>query len=296
MVGRKTSHRWIGLAGLLLAAWQLSTAAAQIPLASGLLRILGARLTVEAPASVPINAPSSLPTQLVDGDGTPIATDTLFSSPVFVTGELSGAGLDAAVVLGPIPLGTPLPVPPLTRAGNYVVDHLRLTDAIGTEILPATPAAVRIKALENVFVTTVSSRPLSLDEIQNQGIILDPNNFSAYEFTFGVATPSSNIPLTFQMVFPKDPASDSGGLGLPPTAPDLPVPNFDIQGFLFKTPDDLQGEPLPPIPGVIVIPGNLVLRQAQDRLFLHQFFQVQVLVSQVGAAPHCRGAVLGASA
>jgi hypothetical protein len=30
----------------------------------------------------------------------------------------------------------------------------------------------------------------SFDEIQARGIVLDPNNFSAYEFRFGVATQS----------------------------------------------------------------------------------------------------------
>ena len=247
---------------------------AQAPLASGLLRILGARLTVQVPANVPINTPFSLPTQLVDGDGHPLAAGAVFAAgTVFVRGDLSGVGLDAAVPLDSVAPGSPLAIPALTRAGNYVVDHLRLTDILGAELFPATPAVANIKALEQIFVTSVTSRPLSLDEIQSRGIVLDANNFSAYEFTFGVATESPDVRIPFQMVFPTDPDAEEGSLSLPPIVPSLPVPNFDIQGFVFKAPDDLDGIQIPPIPGVIVIPGNIA--------FLHEFFQVQVLASNV---------------
>ncbi len=120
---------------------------AQAPLASGLLRILGARLTVQVPANVPINTPFSLPTQLVDGDGHPLAAGTLFATgTVFVRGDLSGAG----GLYG--------------HAGGDAC-------GTGTFIMTAASAVATIKALEQIFVTSVSSRPLSLEEIQDRGIL-----------------------------------------------------------------------------------------------------------------------------
>jgi hypothetical protein len=197
---------------------------AQQLLASDALRILGARLEVQAPADVPIDTPFTLPTALIDGDGHAIVADTLFTAgSVLVRGELSGPGLagstggDAGATLsvGPVPAGSPLPIPALTRAGNYVVDHLRLTDAQGVEIFPAEPSVLSIKALEEIFVTSVSSRPPSLDEIQDRGIVLDPNNYTAFEFTFGIATESNPVPISLAVAFPQDQAAlPTGGAGL----------------------------------------------------------------------------------
>lgn len=193
---------------------------AQQLLASGALRILGARLEVQAPADVPIDTPFTLPTALIDGDGHAIVADTLFTAgSVLVRGELSRPGLTesagATLPVGPVPAGSPLPIPALTRAGNYVVDHLRLTDAQGIEIFPAAPSVLSIKALEQILVTSVSSRPLSLDEIQDRGIVLDPNNYTAFEFTFGIATESNPVPISLAVAFPQDQAAlPTGGAGL----------------------------------------------------------------------------------
>ena len=52
------------------------------------------------------------------------------------------------------------------------------------------------------------------------------------------------------------------------------MPHFDVAGFTFQ--QDVPGEPVPPIPGVIVIPGNIA--------FLHSFFDVQLLIANVTPA------------
>ena len=92
------------------------SARAQTPLASGLLRILGARLAIQvrtdAPTEVPINTPFTIPNQLVDGDGNALATAALFSTPVFVTGEISGAGLGSQTGDGS-PASGAITIPPL---------------------------------------------------------------------------------------------------------------------------------------------------------------------------------------
>ena len=52
-----------------------------------------------------------------------------------------------------------------------------------------------LNVIERVIVTSVSSRPLSLEEIQNRGLVIDESNFTAYEFTFGIATESGQVPI-----------------------------------------------------------------------------------------------------
>lgn len=171
----KARHRL--MAALLLSL--PSSAHAQQTVFSGTLRIVGAHLEVQAPASVPIKLPIELPTALRAGDGSLGDAATLFpGQTVEVHGELSGPGLTGAVDLPAVAPGTPLQLPPLSQPGNYVVDNLRLTDAAGNTLLPAIPSVVSLKALEKVIVTAVNSRPLSLEEIQDRGIVIDSSNYT----------------------------------------------------------------------------------------------------------------------
>ena len=174
-----------------------------------------------------------------------------------------------------------LPIPPLLSAGNYVVDHLRLEDANGNFILSATPAIATLTVIDRVIVTSVSTQPLSLDQIQDLGLVLDSSNFSAYQFTFGIGTDSNVVPISRDVYFPKDPeAAPNAGAGtISVTVPGLNTPDVDVKGFVLNSPP-LDGSPvqIPPIPAVIVIPGNIA--------FLHQFFEVIVPVSDLARRVH----------
>ena len=251
---------------------------AQTILGSGELHILGAQLTV-APATqtVPRNQATRIDTALTDSQTPPAPVSPALLPGAIVRGTLSGPGLSAPQSLT-APPGQPLLIPPLLSAGNYVVDNLRLEDADGRTVLTAEPAVASIAVVDRVIVNSVATRPLSLDEIESHGIVIDPSNFSAYQFTFGLQTSSGQVPINLDVAFPQDKAdrAENGGFTMSPILPGLDVPSFDAQGIVLDSPIELDGVDIPPIPGVIVIPGNIA--------FLNQFFQVMLLVSNVAPA------------
>jgi hypothetical protein len=273
------------LPGLLLLTLP-ALAHAQPHLGTGELRIAGLQLAA-SPASqtVPRNQATGLAVQLEDpaepGEAMAAVPAALLGTFV-VKGDLSGPGLAEPLELSVGFDASPaaiLPIPPLLRVGNYVLDNLRLESTSGEFLLPAEPAVAALSVIDRVIVTSVSSRPLSLEEIQERGIVIDESNFTAYEFTFGVATESGQVPIKLDVAFPQDPEATGGegGFSLPAVLPALDVPNLEVQPLILESPLDLdEAVSLPPIPAVIVIPGNIA--------FLHQFFQVIVLVSNVAPA------------
>ena len=80
-----------------------------------------------------------------------------------------------------------MPIPPLALPGDYFLDGIRLVKD-GETILDATApdgrlaTTIPIRVISEVFVTNVTSRPLSLDEIRGKGIVIDQNNFRAVNF------------------------------------------------------------------------------------------------------------------
>jgi hypothetical protein len=261
----------------LASAGAFAPRAVAAPLASDQVRILGIRLEV-SPGSLdaPRNVLVLIDTALKDGAGNDVS-----SSPIFtnwkVRGELSGPGLDGVVALEGR-AGAKLEVPPLLLVGNYIIDGLRLVDGAGSTVLAATPSLVRIRVVEKIIVSQVTSRPLSIDEIRDKGIIIDESNFTAIQFTFGFTTESGVVPIDFDVAFPQDDEleEEGGGLSFPPILPGIDTPNLDIQGIILERPPDFDDVEIPPIPGILVIPGNIA--------FLNQFFQVMLLVSNVAPA------------
>ena len=218
-----------------------------------------------------------------------------------VRGVLSGPGLaEGAEVITmpgrPLELGTAVSSvpggqasPPLSVPGTYTLDDLRLTTAEGATILAATPAVVPISVVDKVLVSNVTSRPLSLEEIQDRGIVIDESNYTAFEFTFKIETESGSVTIPFDVAFPQDEETleGDGAFGFPPILPGLNVPNLGIEGIVLEhEPLDVPVD-IPPIPGVIVIPGNVA--------FLNQFFQVLLVVSNV-APPGSQLVVTSATA
>ena len=233
----------------------------------------------------PRNAPVILTTRVEDGVGVDVTTDALFADTV-VVGHLSGNGISQDVSA---PLGTNLEIgtttesagdlligPPLLEPGNYTLDDLRLVDSSGAVVLVASPSALTIRVVERVIVQNLSTRPLSLDEIRERGIVIGDDNFTAFSFTFGLGTDSDPVEITFDTLFPTDDeVAESGDLGLsfPPNVPALDVPAFDVDSIVLKIPPEFPPVDIPPIPGVLVVPGNIA--------FLNQFFEAVLLVSNV---------------
>jgi hypothetical protein len=168
-----------------------------------------------------------------------------------------------------------LPIPALLRAGNHVVDDIHLEDALGNFIVSAEPAVAAVDVIDKVIVTSVRSRPLSMDEIRDRGIIIDESNFTAYEFTFGIATESGRVPISFDVAFPQDEGLLEGGRrpvflssSAPPGHSEPRSKGPPVGGAADWVRQ--RGDPAHPGGGC---PGNIA--------FLNQFFQVLVLVSNV---------------
>src|SRR6185436_5703087 len=143
---------------------------------------------------------------------------------------------------------------------------------------PAT--TIPIAVINEVFVTTVTSRPLSLDEIKQKGIVIDQNNFKAVNFQ--VAFNIDGQPFTIQMPLAlptrqllTQQQSNRDQLirqlsvvnqqlqtlqtTLPPQF-DRPGLNFSIAALPFFPTEEDADDPaftIPPVTGLVVIPGNV---------------------------------------
>ncbi len=123
------------------------------------------------------------------------------------------------------------------------------------------------------------TRPLTLDEIQARGIVIDPSNFTVVNFTAVVGTTSNPVAIEFPVAIPTTPTGPSGGGGgdfqLPSVSlPSPQLPNLVARPITFVPVLDLdpdEAAQLPPIPALLVFPGNIG--------FLHQFFQALLIVT-----------------
>ncbi len=150
-----------------------------------------------------------------------------------------------------------------------------------------------VKVFDEVLISRVTSRPLTLEEIQGKGIVIDEQNFRAVEFEIGFVLDGVTIPVKFPVVAPAFknnteiiPAAEleerlqqaadindelSQGVVLPP---ELETAKLDVQvkGINFQAVDEDGGPDvrltIPPIPALMVIPGNIG--------FLNQFFSVMI--------------------
>ncbi len=275
----------------------------QAPLARLQFDIIGVRLVVDPPAlTVPKNIATQINTSLVTPPGLAAdVSDALASltEGAQVEAELRGPSISPTRIA--VVPGQPLPIPPLALAGDYFLDGIRLVKN-GQTVLDATSAdghpatTIPIHVINEVFVASVTSKPLSLDEIRGKGIVIDEKNFSAVNFQ--VAFNIDGAPFTIQApaVLPtpqllqttKDRTEiikqvSALNRSLAATQTTLP-PQFDRPGLNFSIAalpffpvesgdNNDPGFDTPPVTGLIVIPGNVA--------FLHQFFSALLLVANV---------------
>ncbi len=203
-----------------------------------------------------------------------------------VRGELVGPGLEAGIQLRAAP-GELLPIPPLSTRGLYVVRDIRLL-LDGEPYLRASPDVATVEVIDRVLVTQVTTRPLTLEEIRQKGILFGDDSFTGYNFLLALRLDSRPVTIELPVVFdsnnvpvPLRPTGsvDISGPGLPALSagltPILMTP--DVRGIdpeiLAAIPSDLR------IPGLLVIPGDIG--------FLNQFFSALLIVAN--------GAPLGSS-
>jgi hypothetical protein len=274
---------WTSLAGIRPASAQEPP-----PLAETEIRIVGLEIQ---PSPAALVAPKNIGT---------IVTPLLIRSDG-VTGELPAlpedsfylAQLRGPAFKEPIPVSAPLngsfPIPPLALAGNYTLENIRLVHK-GNVLIQADPDTVTIEVIERVLETQVTVKPLTAEEIQQRGIYIDQSNYQILNFTVAFGLENQEIKIDFPMILPasqmgstpgvpmpKIPNYSIGrmqmGVAMPALELALKTPNIELTGFGLSVPED--DEPrkfvLPPIPGVVIIPGNIG--------YLNQFFSVMVKVT-----------------
>jgi hypothetical protein len=177
-----------------------------------------------------------------------------FGATFWVEGELAGfslektltlssKGTDAALSADPLLL----PIPGLRASGDYELNNLRVM-AGGRPVLEVQPQHVPVKVIEQVLVTSVKTRPLTLDEIRAKGIVLDSDDYYAFEFSLGLKLESKAVNLTFPVAFNREGVPIPQFI-LPPPAPsrqaDLP-PLPTIVSRTFEVDQGPEGPPGPP--------------------------------------------------
>lgn len=205
-----------------------------------------------------------------------------------VQGTLSGPGLSQTVDVPQTGAEAPvtsdpllLLLPSLPKAGDYTLSNLRFV-VNGNSVLDVTPGTVTVKVIDQVLVTSVQTRALTLEEIQEKGIVLDSGDYLGFQFEIGLLLSSKVVNLSFPVVFNRQGVAVPQALKLPEVErlkidnPDLP----DIQPVLLKAAGDVDlptislpggGTGEINIPAVLVIPGNVG--------YLKQFFSAQLYVA-----------------
>ena len=270
------------------------------PLVSLHYQVTGTQLKVSPTAlSVPKGIPGSVLVEVTAGSaGTNHPASLAGALGAHVEAILRGPGLPEARRLVGAP-NAPLSLPPLNLVGDYQLDAIRLVESdTGQVRLEGTPASIPVRVFDEVLISKVVSRPLTTAEIEEKGIVIDEKNFRAVEFEVGFVLDGRTIPVKFPVVSPTFAQSTEvipqaelearlvqaalinqqlGSANLPPELEQSQL-NIEVQGINFQLAEvkdvDLALK-VPPIPALMVIPGNIG--------YLNQFFSVQIFTEN--AAP-----------
>ncbi|MFP5246820.1 MAG: hypothetical protein ACLGH0_09005, partial [Thermoanaerobaculia bacterium] len=222
--------------------------------------------------TVPKNTASGVRVSIRNGAGdvTLPEAERLLGGTFTIEGDLAGPGLPVPVRLpqadAPITDRLLVNIPPLPQSGNYTLSNLRITRN-GATVLDLTPNRVEIEVIEQVLITSVTTRPLTLDEIKAKGIILDDDSYLGFEFTLGIALDSKAVDFTFPVVFDKRgvavpqpllPGAEPERAAMPPLTTIVPMllaPEGDGEMPTVRLPNGKTEEVR--IPSVLVIPGNV---------------------------------------
>ena len=202
------------------------------------LPIQGISATVNpANPTIPKNTPAGVQIVVTTPSGTlnSTALAQFLGGTIQVTGELSGPGLEGSITL-PVPPGSGgapivdpliLPIPGLTESGTYSLSNLKIL-VNGVPALDVTPSTVPVTVIDQVLITSVQTTPLTLDQIQAAGIVLDSNAFTGFQFTIGLATSSNVTTISFPVVFDRNGVPVPSPLipPSPPTRNSVPVPTI----------------------------------------------------------------------
>jgi len=265
-------------------------------------KIVGTQLRVSpAVLSVPKGIAGSVAIDVTAGEGGTNAVADLIKG-THIEATFRGPSFPARRLVGKA--NEPLLFPPLNLVGDYQLDDIKLVDSATGDIrLESVPRSVPVHVFDEVLVSRVTSRPLTLEEIKEKGIVIDELNFRVVEFEVVFALKGNKFPVRFPVVSPqfRDPTEIIPAAELAERlaeaerinrqladAVDLPrelqtaALNIQVSPINFEDAgagegDDLKGPP--PIAAIMVIPGNIG--------FLNQFFSVQIYTEN--AAPNGSG-------
>lgn len=267
------------------AAMALCTAAiisipssAQAQWAVGQVRIVGTGLTVSpSRQTIQVSVPTVVNTSF-GGSAVPLG--------YVVRAELSGPAYAEDQALSTVP-NSPFQIPALPVQGAYYLKNIRLMNG-DTFIASANPSQAEIDA-SNILITQVTSRPMTWEEIQAAGIVLNTNDYKVYRYTVGLGLESGTVLLDFPVLFsasdPTRPPIVLNRLGLPgpPPLPNVLPPGTGGTSCGLKCEDgsdgfepveiDFPGGPTPEglnLSGLLVFPNRIT--------FLNQFFVVALLL------------------
>ncbi len=297
---RKRGLRVTNCLRVFLAVWvvlgfSVGAGRAGAPLVTLQYTVTGTGLQVTpASLSVPVGIPGSVLVSVLSGGSTNSAAAAQLSAGAYVQAVLRGPAFSHPRTIVGSP-NAPLLLPTINLVGEYELDNIQLVDAVtGQTRLQGTPSTVPVQVFSQLLVSSVTSTPMTLDQIQAAGIDIDEQNFSAVQFSVTFALSSQNVTVNFPVVSPKFTQStelipadqlaaslqqaavlnqkiSSTLVQLPPSFQTANL-NIQVQGinFQFTDPTDVQnlGLAIPPIPAIMVIPGNIG--------FLNQFFSVQI--------------------
>ncbi|TAK03476.1 MAG: hypothetical protein EPO39_11995, partial [Candidatus Manganitrophaceae bacterium] len=203
----------------------------------------------------------------------------LLPKDLVIKAQLRGPAFSQPLTLTTLP-NVPFTIPTLPIVGIYTLENIRMES--GGELIAASPNVVTIESFEKVLVTQVTTRPLTLQEIQDRGVLIDTSNFNVISFNTAIAVQSDQVRIEFPVLIPKTPVAlppeqGGGGEGVD-NSPQIPtlqvdIPNLQVSGFVMEEVEISEEQEIrfPPISGIIVIPGNIG--------YLHQFFDVTLLVT-----------------
>jgi 5-hydroxyisourate hydrolase-like protein (transthyretin family) len=249
---------------------------------------------ITACQTVPKGYSTAVPTMFV----APQVPDALpgFGPDAVIRATLRGPSFPTPIELTTRP-NTPFTIPPMSVPGLHSLDDIRLV-VNGQVLLHGDRESAMLRVIDKLLVTQVTAHALTAEEERAKGLVFDKSNFQAYNFAAAFAINDQTVPINFTVVLPKLQSADDanpsqvrlpsiGSLpGLPSlqtVIPDslkslsLQVPNLSVAGFSLKIPETVsQNFYVPPIPGVVVIPGDIG--------FLNQFFSVMLMVGNVAPA------------
>ena len=252
------------------------------------LAVVGLSATLETVNPVvPKNTPAGVRVVVRGGAGEIAAADLkrFFGDDVHLEADYTGPGLAATQSLSSTGEADRLllKLPGMQTSGDYRLANIRLV-AGGRAALDVTPQQVPVQVIDQILITSVTTRPLTLSEIKSKGIVLDNDDYLGFEFTIAIKMESRPVQLSFPAIF------TSHGDLLPEFTfpiPQLPSPQLDLPSLPFIMPTMLVVEApdaarvLPGgadapfdgvrIPSILVIPGNVG--------YLKQFFSAQLFVA-----------------